>query len=423
MQEARRMTERSHGRAPSAEVAPLRASTLWPARARVLHVIPSVSASSGGPSKAIVQMERVLADSGVQVVTVTTDDDGPDRRLVVATGEEIAAGGVTRLYFPRQIRPYKASLPMLRWLRQQVPRFDLVHVHALFSFAPVAGAWIARQAGVPYVIRPLGVLNRYGMVHRRSSLKLLSLRLLEGRLLRDAAAVHFTSEQERIEAEMLGITMRSHIVPLGVEPVATASAALFLDAHPGLGRRRLLYLSRVDPKKNIEALLQAVALVKRTIPDLSLILCGDGDNGYMGRLKSLSTELGLENCVRWAGHVDGAMKASAFAAAEVFVLPSYSENFGIAAVEALSAGLPCILGHGVAVSTRVAEAGAGLAVAPTVDAVASAITEMLADPTRLALAAQRARALAAAEYTVEAMGRGLLAMYAEAYETHGKSRR
>ncbi len=416
------MTDPLHGRMLPPEMAPVQPSARWPAHPRVLHVIPSVSASSGGPSKAIVQMERVLADSGVQVVTVTTDDDGPGQRLPFATGEEIAAGGVTRLYFSRQIRPYKASLPLLRWLREHVPRFDLVHVHALFSFAPVAGAWIARQAGVPYVIRPLGVLNRYGMVHRRSSLKLLSLRLLEGGLLRDAAAVHFTAEQERIEAEMLGITMRSHIVPLGVEPVATASDALFLDAYPGLGRRRLLFLSRVDPKKNIEALLQAVALVKRTIPDLSLILCGDGDSGYMTSLKSLSTELGLEDCVRWAGHVDGAMKASAFAAAELFVLPSFSENFGIAAVEALSAGLPCILGHGVAVSTRVAEAGAGLAVAPTVDAVAGAITEMLADPARLARAGQRARALAITEYTVEAMGKGLLAMYAEAYETHRASR-
>ncbi len=416
------MRESLHHPVPSREVALSQGTARWPDHPRVLHVIPSVSASSGGPSKAIVQMERVLAESGVRVVTVTTDDDGRDRHLAVATCREIEANGVTRMYFPKQIEPYKASLPMLHWLRQHVRQFDLVHVHALFSFAPVTGAWIARQAGVPYVIRPLGVLNRYGMVHRRSSLKLLSLRLLEGRLLRNAAAVHFTSEQERTEAGTLGITMRSHILPLGVEPVETASASFFMDAHPGLGRRRLLYLSRVDPKKNIETLLQAVALVRRTMPDISLIMCGDGDSAYMARLKSQTTELGLDECVRWVGHVDGAMKASAFAAAEIFVLPSFSENFGIAAVEALSAGLPCILGHGVAVSTRVAEAGAGVAVEPTVDAVANAITEMLADPERLALTGQRARALSASEYSVAAMGRGLLAMYSQAYATHGTSR-
>lgn len=381
---------------------------------RVLHVIPSVSRSSGGPSKAIGQMERVLAASGVEVVTVTTDDDGNAQRLPVSLGTATESNGATRLFFSRQTRPYKASLPLLKWLLREVPGFDVVHVHALFSFAPVAAAWIARNAGVPYIIRPLGVLNRYGMEQRRSRLKVLSMGLLEGGLLRDAAAVHFTADQERVEAEALGIHMRSTVVALGIEPMPAASADLFLAAHPGLGSRRLLYVSRVDPKKNIEVLLGAVAASRQSVPGLSLIICGDGDQSYVSRLKALSSDLGLDQCVVWAGHVDGALKASAFAAAEVFVLPSISENFGIAAVEALSAGLPCILGEGVAVARRVAEAGAGMAVAPTTEAVAGAIVEMLGAPVELARASAKGRELAATEYSLDAMGRGLLAMYATA---------
>lgn len=386
----------------------------WPAHPRVLHVIPSVSQSSGGPSKAIGQMERVLAEAGVEVVTATTDDDGHGQRLAVATGEAIACNGATRFYFRRQTVPYKASWPMLRWLRREVPRFDVVHVHALFSFAPVAAAWIARNAGVPYIIRPLGVLNRYGMVERRSRLKALSVGLLEGGLLRDAAAVHFTAEQERVEAEALGVRMRARVVPLGIEPMPNASADLFLAAFPGLGPRRLLYLSRIDQKKNLEALLHAVAISRRSIPGLSLILCGDGDRSYLARMRALSAELGLEDCVVWAGHVDGAMKASAFAAAELFVLPSFSENFGIAAVEALSAGLPCVLGQGVAVASKIDAAGAGVSVLPNALAVANAITARLGDPEWLAQAGERARELARTEYSQAAMGRGLLEMYAVA---------
>lgn len=394
-----------------------------PTHLRVLHVIPSVSHSSGGPSKAIGQMERVLAESGVEVVTATTDDDGPHGRLDVSTGTAIACNGATRFYFPRQTGPYKASLPMLRWLRREVPGFDLVHVHALFSFAPVAAAWIARSSGVPYIIRPLGVLNRYGMVERRSRLKALSVGLLEGGLLRAAAAVHFTAEQERVEAETLGVPMRARVVALGIEPMPTATADMFLAAYPGLGDRRLLYLSRVDQKKNLETLLRAVAISRRSIPGLSLILCGDGDRAYLASLKALSAELGLQDCVVWAGHVEGAMKASAFAAAELFVLPSFSENFGIAAVEALSAGLPCILGEGVAVAGKVQQAGAGIAVAPTAAAVASAITAMLGDPASLAQAGERARTLAAREYSLAAMGRGLLDMYAGACATNRRPAR
>lgn len=385
-----------------------------PRTLRVLHVIPSVSQSSGGPSKAIGQMEQVLAASGVEVVTITTDDDGNAARLTVETGTAIACNGATRFYFPRQTLAYKASMPMLRWLRREVPGFDLVHVHALFSFAPVAAAWIARNAGVPYIIRPLGVLNHYGMEHRRSRLKALSIRLVEGGLLRNAAAVHFTADQERDEASALGIPMHSAVVPLGIESMPAASAELFLTAHPALGDRRLLFLSRVDPKKNIEVLLQAVAQARRSVAGLSLIICGDGEAAYLARLKKLSKDLGLQDCVAWAGHVDGALKASAFAAAELFVLPSFSENFGIAAVEALSAGLPCVLGEGVAVASRIDQAGAGVAVAPTADAVARAITTMLGDPALLAQASANARELAATEYSLDAMGRGLLAMYAAA---------
>lgn len=382
-------------------------------RLRVLHVIPSVSASNGGPSKAIAQMERALSRLDIEVVTVSTDDDGPGRHLDAAAQSSAVAEGATRIYFRKQTDAYKVSLPLLAWLRANVGAFDLVHVHALFSFAPVAAALVARGAGVPYIIRPLGVLNRYGMVERRSRFKALSMLLVENRLLRDAAAVHFTAEQERIEAEVLGVPMRARVVPLGIEPMPAADAQLFLDAFPGLGARRLLFLSRVDRKKNIETLLGALALSRQSIPGLSLIVCGDGDTLYLAELNAFATSLGLGDAVTWAGHVQGALKASAFAAADLFVLPSFSENFGIAAVEALSAGLPCILGQGVAVSDRVSAAQAGLAVEPTVAAVSAAIKQMFGDPDELRRAGVRARALAASDYSLATMGRGMLSMYEE----------
>ncbi|MBA3487511.1 MAG: glycosyltransferase [Lysobacter sp.] len=388
----------------------------------MLHVIPSVSRSSGGPSKALGQMERVLTEAGLEIVSITTDDDGPNGRLDVRPCTPVESNGATRFYFPLQVRPYKASLPLLRWLRSEVPKFDLVHVHALFSFAPVAAAWIARSAGVPYIIRPLGVLNHYGMEHRRSRLKALSIRVMEGGLLRDAAAVHFTAAQEQEEAESLGIQMRSRVVPLGIEPMPAVSADLFLEAYPGLGKRRLLFLSRVDPKKNIEVLLAAVALCRRKDPEISLILCGDGDTAYVSQLKAMAAGLGLEDCVVWAGHVEGRMKASAFAAAHLFVLPSFSENFGIAAVEALSVGLPCILGEGVAVAKRVDEAGAGRAVAPTTAAFSDAIASTLRAPDLLKDMSARARQLAQTEYSLRAMRRALLAMYADACSGDGTTR-
>ncbi|WP_235893545.1 glycosyltransferase [Cognatilysobacter lacus] len=391
---------------------------------RVLHVIPSVAAGSGGPSRAIAQIERVLSGSGVEVVTATTDDGGEGHDRDGSIGDEGAVtrcNGAIRHHFPLQTRAYKTSLPLLRWLRRAVPGFDVVHVHAVFSFAPVAAARVARSARVPYVIRPLGVLNRYGMTQRRAGLKSLSLRIVERPLLQDAAAVHFTSEQEREEAESLGFPMRSAVLPLGIDAAVAATPELLLQSFPQLrGRRRLLYLSRIDPKKNVEALLLALARVRATSPDVSLLVCGTGDASYLQRLRALAEQLGVADRVVWAGHVDGELKASAFAAADLFVLPSFSENFGIAPVEAVAAGVPCVLGEGVAVASRIDQAGAGIAVAPDAEAVAAAITRGLGDAEWRQRASANGRALAASDYSVEAMGRGLLDLYARIRSPGGR---
>lgn len=379
---------------------------------RVLHVIPSVSESSGGPSKAIVQIEQSLLARGVEVVTVTTNDDGNGKLLSVELEKINPHNGVNRIYFPMQVHAYKISMPLRRWLLKEIKNFDLVHVHAVFSFAPVMAALIARKNNIPYVIRPLGVLNHYGMTKRRSLFKKISLSLFEAKLLRDAAAIHFTSDQERIEAESLGVKLRSVVLPLGIEPANVQSSDLMLTEFPMLKNRRcLLYLSRIDPKKNIEALLEALLVCKNEVPDIALIICGDGDKNYISELKILAEKLNIADCVVWPGHVSGTMKASAFGAAELFVLPSYSENFGIAPVEALSVGLPCVLGEGVAVASRVAEVGAGLSVAPTPAAVAQGILSFMLNPEALANAAIQAKKLALSDYGVNTMGGRLFDLY------------
>ncbi|MDQ3524032.1 MAG: glycosyltransferase [Chloroflexota bacterium] len=379
---------------------------------RVLHVIPSVSRTSGGPARAVMQMEQSLVARGVKIVTATTDDDGPDRRLDVPLARGVPTDGAQRFYFARQTRAYKVSLPLARWLHGTIRDFDLVHVHSLFSFAPVVAASIARAHGVPYVIRPLGVLNRYGMQHRRIALKAASMRLLEGGLLRQAAAVHFTSEQEQEEAAALGIAMRGEVIPLGIPPMPEAGAGAYHARFPGAEFPHLLFVSRIDPKKNIEGLLQAFRGIQDAYPSARLTICGDGDAAYMSGLAELAERLGVASRVVWAGHVEGELKASAFAAADVFVLPSYSENFGIAAVEALGAGLPCVLGEGVALAGEVEAGGAGLATRPHSDAIAAAIGCLLADDAARARAARAALALAHARYSPDAMADRLCALYA-----------
>jgi glycosyltransferase involved in cell wall biosynthesis len=319
---------------------------------------------------------------------------------------------LVRHYFPKRLEFYKVSPGFARWIYGHVRDYDLVHIHALFSFTSVTAAWAARWARVPYVIRPLGTLNQYGVTQRRPWLKQLSLKLIEGPILRHAAAVQFTAEAERREAETLGVPMRGVVVPLGIAPLMQQDASVFLARFPQLANERiLLFLSRLDPKKNVEGLLQAFNLISASLPDTRLVIAGDGEAGYVAGLKRLADELGLTDRVVWAGFVDGELKASAFAAAQVFVLPSFSENFGIAAAEALLAELPCVLGNGVAIAEEVAAAGAGMSVDPSPESIAQGLRAVMTNDALRESMARRASGLARARYSVEAMGLGLVRMY------------
>src|SRR2546423_1507965 len=151
---------------------------------RALHVIPSLSTKHGGPSYAVRAMAQALAKQSVEVTIATTDDDGHDARLKVPIGQPVKEDDATIYYFRRNILPYKISFGLMRWLKSNISRFDIVHVHALFSFSSTIASHYAYHRGVPYIVRPLGVLNKYGLENRRPFLKKLTMPLIESRILR-----------------------------------------------------------------------------------------------------------------------------------------------------------------------------------------------------------------------------------------------
>jgi glycosyltransferase involved in cell wall biosynthesis len=353
-------------------------------------------------------MERALAAQGVTVETATTDDAGPGLHNGNPCGQPLRENDCVHRYFTKTTEVYKTSFHFARWIADHAANYDLLHIHALFSFTTSTAVWAARKAGVPYVIRPLGTLNSYGLQHRRAWAKRLSVKLIEGPALRDASAVHFTSVAEAVEARRLGIHMREAIIPLAVEPPGAAANRRAISREIG---PRLLFLSRLDPKKNVEGLLSAMALLKKEVPALRLVIAGDGSAAYVSGLKAQAASLQLEQQVTWLGHVEGEHKIAAFAAADIFVLPSYSENFGIAAAEALAAGLPCVLGEGVAIAKDVMEANAGITVTAEPASIAEGLRRIIADhESRTGMSANASR-LAHERYSAKAMGKGLKRLY------------
>ena len=375
---------------------------------RVLHVIPSLSLVHGGPSRAIDLIERSIQNFNVEMEVATTDDDGPGKRVCVHQLNSTKA----RHYFPKRTEFYKISPAMALWLFKHICDYDVVHIHSLFSFSSLVAAWAAGLSGVPFIIRPLGTLSQYGIKKRRPWLKQISIKLFEGPILRSASLVHFTAEAERVEAEALGIPFRSTVIPLAVNSEVIYDDKIIYDHYPVLRKGRyLLFLSRLDPKKNVEGLLRALVKLSDQYPDLKLVVAGDGAPDYVSGLKQLAQMLGISSRVVWVGFIDGELKTSALKGAHVFVLPSYSENFGVAAAEALMAGLPCVLGQGVAIAAEVERVGAGVVVNTEETSIAEGVRHYLESKELKVQAGEAAVALANREFSLDTMGERLVGLY------------
>lgn len=378
---------------------------------RVLHVISSMSRLRGGPSVSMQNILRALRGRGIVADVATTDDDGDASRLDMPLDRFVEVEGQRVRYFPRQTLKYAFSAPLLPWLLRNVREYQLVHTHGLFSFAPLAAAWCARAAGVPYIMRPAGVLDTWGMKNKSRLIKAASVRLVEAPLLRSAAAVHFTSALEQARAAALSLPMRPIVLPTGVELSDAAggppeeSEALDFE-----GERVILYLARIHPIKCLDVLLRAFAGI-RDRSKLRLVIAGDGDPALVASLKKLAGELELADRIRWVGFVAGRRKHCLLARASVFVLPSASENFGISVVEAMSAGVPVVVTQGCGLADFVTQWSAGIVTDGTVEALRAALEALIRDEDGARAVGAAGRSAVRQELSLEAFGARLEGLY------------
>jgi glycosyltransferase involved in cell wall biosynthesis len=323
-------------------------------------------------------MCRALDAAGVETLLATTDADGADGRLDVETGRPVRHEGVSTTFFPRTAsESFKYAAGLRRWLDREVSGFDVVHVHAVFSFSSLGAGSACRRHRVPYVVRPLGSLDPWSLRRHRARKRML-LALGGRRLLERAAAIHYTSVEERRLAEgSLRHLPSGHVIPLGVDD------ALFGERHDGRAEagRYVLALCRLDPKKNLELLVEAFheAVSDPASDGWSLVIAGTGEPPYVEQLHAIARRGPARDRIRFAGWVDGDERAQMLRRAALFALPSHQENFGIAVAEALAGGVPAIVTPAVNLAADICTAGAGWVAEPSRPALVRALLEGMAD--------------------------------------------
>jgi len=311
---------------------------------KILQLVHTLDPSVGGVAASVLALSRGLARRGHKLDIVVLDDSASPWLADIALPIHALGAGLTS---------YRYSSKLLPWLKKQGGDYDRVIVNGIWQYLSFA-AW-RRYAGssIPYYVFPHGMLDpwfkeTFPLKHLK---KWLYWPWAEYRVLRDAAAVIFTSEEERSQARKSFwlYRCREKVSPLGVEapPISSNAKSEFLSRYPQLQNTRIfLFLGRLHPKKGCDMLLEAFAQM-RPNDSISLILAGPDQVGWESDLRRQVTRLNLTNRVVFTGMLEGSMKQGAFANAEAFVLPSHQENFGISVVEALAASVPVLVSNRV----------------------------------------------------------------------------
>jgi len=307
-------------------------------RLSVVHVVASLRASAGGPSRTVVQLTDALARHAGVDVTLLSQGFAGERS--VSSG-----GGANRcvLESPSR-RALQFGLPIRRELIRlgQSQRPALIHGHGLWLPVNHWTSALARRHGIPLVIQPRGMLEPWALNHKGMK-KRIAMALFQRHDLESAKLLVATAEAEYEGFRAFGFRQPIAVIPNGVT----------LDALPFDGTtavpaeknaRTVLFLSRVHPVKGILNLLHAWAAVAPQ--GWRLKIAGPDEGGYLSEVIALARVLGIDQAVEYLGEVDGEAKTRAYLDADVFVLPTFSENFGVVVAEALAHGLPVITTRG-----------------------------------------------------------------------------
>ena len=328
---------------------------------KILQCVGDIDPAMGGSVEAARQLSLALAALGHSPALVTLRR--PQAEWIESwSGACHCAGPANTRYL------YSSRLP--GWVKAHAADYDAVLIHGLWRYTSV-GVWRGlRRIGIPYFVFPHGMLDPYC---RRANpgkhlQKVVCWLAAERRVLRDARAVFFACERERVQARRTfhPYACREKVVGLGISPPpapGTAPSALFTRFPELMGKRVVLYLGRLHPKKGCDLLLQAFARLAHLDRRLHLAIAGPDEGGWQAGLQKLAQRCAIAARVTWTGPLYGDLKWDAMRAAEVFALPSHGENFGIAVAEALGCGLPVLISNQVSISPDVEADGAGL-VAP-----------------------------------------------------------
>ena len=299
--------------------------------------------------------------------------------------------------------PYAKSPALLSALKQQIDAYDLVNLHTLWTDSSRSVRTVCRATDTPYVVMPHGMLDPNSMQRKRLKKKMYGT-LVEFPILRSSAGLLCTHEEEaRLARKSVSSLPPAYITPLGADSPPDNRETLrqaFYETHPDLKNKpTIVFLSRLHEKKGLDLLMPAIRVLKKSVPDVQLLLVGSGEPSYEQFLKELILKEEISDCVTMTGNLVGRLKWQAMAAGDVFSLSSYQENFALVVVDALRLGVPVVLSNRVNICSNIVEANAGLECRLEPDHIAEQLRTLLLSPEKCHTTGVNGQQLVEREFT------------------------
>jgi glycosyltransferase involved in cell wall biosynthesis len=391
---------------------------------KILHIIASANLSEGGPIENALKLGEVFAERGHRQDFATLDppdfpphSDIPARIFALGQKRELGRGPLSRAR--RWINYSPHAVP---WLRANAPDYDVVIISGLWNYAAMASKRALVGGPTPYVVFTHGMLDPwFKRTYRlKSALKQLIWPFSEGALLRNAAFVMFTCEEERVLAQNTyrPYRAREKVIAFGTADVvgdAATQVAEFRAGVPALGDRPyLLFLSRIHRKKGADLLIEAFGRIAPSHPEIDLVMAGPDQEGLREGLEARARSLGCSGRVHWPGMLKGDVKWGALRGCEAFALTSHQENFGIAIAEAMACARPVLISNKVNIWREVGGDGAGLVDIDTIEGAERLLARFLAmDASQRATMGAKGRASFLSRFHIDSAATDLENLLAE----------
>lgn len=394
---------------------------------KILHIAPSYypAFKYGGPIESVHLLNKALVKKGVKVDVFTTNA-GLENRSDIKINEWVMIDGVRVKYFPYYFYEHYTFSPQLFFSTlKEVKKYDLVHITAIWNFSILAGSLASIFNKKPFIVSPRGSLYEEAINLKSKWLKIFYFYLAANHYLYKANALHFTTKDEKNNlAHFIRLKNKPFIIPNGIDLAAYEQLppkGLFKEKYTVLKNKKcILFLGRLNRKKGLDILVNAFKQISKDYQNIFLVIAGPDENDYKISLERKLGEYHLLDRTIFTGMLLGRDKLSVYIDADVFVLPSYSENFGMTVIESMACGTPVVISNKVGVCEEIQQNNAGVVVNLNAESLSKGIRSLLDNPHITDEIVINAKRLTKETYDINMIANMMIDAYKEVLDNAGK---